>query len=434
MHTPCKFSLVLSSLFLFAATAFANPTVNSPASGSVLTTPFNLAASTSSCSSQPISAMGYSLDNSPNTTIVYSTAINASVSASTGAHTLHVKSWGNHGASCVTDVAITVSGAGPTPAASAEVAVGNPSSGASVYSPFMVSASAPTCGGHSTAAMGYSFDNSSSTTIVYSTSINTAVNSANGAHILHVKAWGNGGGSCVTDVAINVTAPANAAVVPATAISVANIDDLFVWQATNDSAAGGSSTGATGLVGSPSRSGSAREFVASFTNNGDERFYASFGDDTVSTNFLYDTWIYVQSPSSGLANIEMDLNQTMPNGQTAIFGFQCDGWNNTWDYTRNAGTPQNPADTWVKSNQYCNPRQWSTNTWHHVQISYSRDSSGNINYKTVWLDDVPQNINVTVNSAFALGWAPSLLTNFQVDGYGNGQAIVFIDNLTLYRW
>jgi hypothetical protein len=74
------------------------------------------------------------------------------------------------------------------------------------------------------------------------------------------------------------------------------------------------------------------------------------------------------------------------------------------------------------------------NAWHHVQVAYARDNSGNINYQTVWLDDVPQAINATVNSAFALGWAPSLLTNLQVDGIGNGQAIVYIDNLTVYRW
>ena len=32
------------------------------------------------------------------------------------------------------------------------------------------------------------------------------------------------------------------------------------------------------------------------------------------------------------------MNQTMENGQTVIFGFQCDGYTSTWDYTRNAGT------------------------------------------------------------------------------------------------
>jgi hypothetical protein len=380
--------------------------------------------------------MGYSLDNNSSTTIVYSSSLNASITASTGAHTVHVKSWGQGGASCVTDVAITVTTAAATPAAasSSGISVSSPYNGASVSSPFNLSASAASCSGHTTAAMGYSFDSSSNTTIINANYVNASVSAPNGAHTLHVKAWGNGGGSCDTDLAINVTTPANAAVVPSTAFSVANIDTLSGWLTQNDSGGQGSSSGSMSLVASPSLTGSARKFVTNFANNGDERYWVSFGDDTTSTNFLYDTWIYIQSPSTSLANIEMDMNQTMPNGQTAIFGFQCDGWNNTWDYTANKGTPTNPVDTWVKSNQYCNPRSWSTNTWHHVQVTYSRDSSGNITYQAVWLDDVQQSINATINSAFALGWAPSLLSNFQVDGLGNGQVTLYIDNLTVYRW
>ena len=187
-------------------------------------------------------------------------------------------------------------------------------------------------------------------------------------------------------------------------------------------------------VGSPSLSGNALEFDTTYSYYGGELYYASFGDDTTSRNFVYDGWVYLDNSTDSVANLEMDMNQVMSNGETVIFGVQCDGWAGTWDYTENAGTPTAPVDHWVNAGAACNPRTWARNTWHHVQVSYSRDSSGNITYKTVWLDDVPQTINATVNSAFALGWAPSLLTNFQVDGYGNGQAIIFLDNLTVYRW
>jgi hypothetical protein len=435
MNTPLRLALPSSLLVMLAAHALAAVTVNSPSNGSDVATSFTLAASASSCSSQAISAMGYSLDNSANTTIVAGTSLNTSVTAVAGAHTLHVKSWGNGGASCVTDVAVTVTG-GPAPVVFSEaVNVTSPSSGANVTSPFTLMASAPSCAGNQTTAMGYSLDGSTSTTIVDAASINTSVTAANGAHTLHVKAWGNGGGSCDTDVVISVTAPANAAVVPAGAISVSAIQALSSWQAINDTGASGSSTGSDNLVGSPAYSGTARQFVTNFTNAGDERYYVSFGDDTESTNFLYDTWVYLTSSSSQLANLEMDLNQTMSNGQTAIFGFQCDGYSSTWDYTANKGTPQNPVPTWVKSTAACNARNWSINTWHHVQISYSRDDSGNITYNAVWLDDVQQNINATVNSAFALGWAPALLTNFQIDGLGSsGTTTVYMDDLTIYRW
>jgi hypothetical protein len=116
-------------------------------------------------------------------------------------------------------------------------------------------------------------------------------------------------------------------------------------------------------------------------------------------------------------------------------GFQCDAWSNSWDYAENTGTPTNPVDNWVHSNQYCNPRTWSTYTWHHVQISYSHNSAGQVTYNAVWLDNHEMPINATVNSAFALGWAPVLNTNFEVDGYGNsGSNTVYLDNLTIYRW
>jgi hypothetical protein len=40
-----------------------------------------------------------------------------------------------------------------------------------------------------------------------------------------------------------------------------------------------------------------------------------------------------------------------------------------------------------------------------------------------------------VPSAFALGWAPTLLTNFQLDGdVAQGSSAVYIDQLTISRW
>jgi hypothetical protein len=53
----------------------------------------------------------------------------------------------------------------------------------------------------------------------------------------------------------------------------------------------------------------------------------------------------------------------------------------------------------------------------------------------VVLDGIEQQINATVPSAFALGWAPTLLTNFQLDGsVVQGSSAVYIDQLTISRW
>jgi hypothetical protein len=217
------------------------------------------------------------------------------------------------------------------------------------------------------------------------------------------------------------------------------IQTLSNWQADYDTASSGSSGSASGVssvVETPSLSGTARQFSSDYTYYGGERFHVSFANDTVSKNFLYDVWVYLDSSVSNVANLEMDMNATMPNGQTVIFGFQCDGWSNTWDYTTNAGTPEVPVDRWLKSDQACNLQDWSQNTWHHVQVAYSRDDAGNVTYQTVWLDDVEQDINATTPSAFALGWGSSLVTNLQVDGRNgtSGSSTVYLDNLTVYRW
>lgn len=223
--------------------------------------------------------------------------------------------------------------------------------------------------------------------------------------------------------------------VPASAIEAAEIQALVDWSATQDAAGTGSASGTTALVNTPALSGDARLFETSYANGGSERFYTTFGADEQATHFLYDGWLYIAAPSNDVANLEMDMNQVMANGQTVIFGVQCDGYSNTWDYTANEGTPEDPNDVWLHSNAPCNPREWATDVWHHVQIGYSRDDEGNVTYESVSVDGTEQSINVTVPSAFALGWNSVLLTNFQVDGLGaSGSTMVYLDNLSIYRW
>jgi hypothetical protein len=322
-----------------------------------------------------------------------------------------------------------------TPLAFASVTVSSPVNGALVVSPFSLAATASPCSAQPIASMGYSLDDSSNTAIMNGASVSAHVTGIAGAHVLHVKSWGNKGASCVADIAITIL-PSLPAVVPSNAVAVTGIHTLKNWQATFDSGTGnGSATGTMLMVGAPSMSGTARKFLTTYTNFGGERYSVLFGSDSTATNFFYDTWVYPAGPTNDVANIEMDLNQVMPNGETVIFGFQCDGWSNTWDYTTNAGTPQSPKDLWLHSTSSCNPRAWTTNTWHHVQIQFSRDNQGNVTYRSVWFDGAKQEINATVPSAFALKWGPALVTNFQVDGIGGtGSATVYLDNLTVYRW
>ena len=325
----------------------------------------------------------------------------------------------------------------------AGVIVYSPANGSQVPSTFNLHAYANWCGNQAVTAIGVSWDTSSQTSIAYTQDLNTTASGGSGWHTLHVKAWGNGGGLCVTDVAVNISGSAAAPSsdsnvgVPSNAATVGGIQTMGSWRADYDAGTnGGGASGWMAMSGSPSTTGSARRYVTSFSNNAGERYSASFGQDVNAQNFVYDTWVYMDGTQWSIGNLEFDLNQTMADGFTAIFGFQCDGWTNTWDYTSNAsGNPWSPNDQWVHSNQYCNPRNWSPNTWHHLQISYSRTVDGWITYKSVWLDGKEQPINATVYGAFALGWGPALLTNFQVDGYGGGSTnSVYLDNMKVSRW
>ncbi len=421
-----------------ASTSAEGITVTSPANGASVTSPFTLTASASGCQSKAITNTGYSLDSS-STTMVGSSTIGATVSASTGSHTVHVKAWGTGGVVCTVAVNITVTGSSQGAATSSGgITVSSPENGSSVSSPFSLVASAPTCSGQAVSSLGYSLDNSSSTTIVSGTSVNTQVTAAGGAHTLHVKSWGKSGAACSNAVSITVsgtTTGTDAVTAPSNATVVSSLQSLSGWTATHDTGMSGSASGSTSVVTSPTLSGNSRKFSTTWSGSGGERYSLAFGDDRTSTNLLYDGWVYIASSSGAIVNIEMDLNQTMTSGNTVIFGFECDGYNGTWDYSENTGTTAKPVGKWLRTSFACNPASWSRDTWHHVQILYSRAATGgDITYKSVTFDGVTHTINKTVFAARSLGWGSSIVTNFQIDGRNSGSSTVYLDKLTVSRW
>ncbi|HEY3626883.1 MAG TPA: hypothetical protein VGL00_11370 [Terracidiphilus sp.] len=315
----------------------------------------------------------------------------------------------------------------------AGVIVYSPANGADVSPGFSLTAFANWCGDQSVTTLGYSLDGSSYTATVSNQNLQTAISTGSGWHTVHVKAWGQYGNVCVTDVSVNVAA--NTSLVPYNSTSIGAIENLGNWQAYHDGGTGGWSSGAMNTVSSPSLSGSARQFYTTYGNYGGERYHVAFDDDENAHNFVYDAWVYLDGSAANIGNLEMDLNQTMPNGQTVIFGFQCDGYSGTWDYNANWTGPDHASNTWMHSSARCNVRSWGRNQWHHIQISYSRTDYGVVTYHDVFVDGADQPINATAPSAYALGWAPVLLTNFQVDGLGGGGSInLYLDNLAIYRW
>lgn len=319
----------------------------------------------------------------------------------------------------------------------AGVTVNTPASSTDVSSPFKLSATASTCSNKSVVTMGYSFDSSPDTTVISGQTIDENLSASVGAHTLHVKAWAPGGYSCVKDVSITVKAAAAGAesVIPTLADIVSHIQSLSGWQASHDGGGPGSSSGSMSIVSSPALYGSTRRFVTSFSGSGDERYSIVFSDNVDAENLFYDVWVYLTSSSSKIGNLEFDVNQVMANGNTALIGFQCDGYTGLWAYNTNTGTTAHPNPKWIgKSGTKCNPRSWAINKWHHVQASFSRNSSGEVTYHSIWLDGTETKINVSAYTGAALGWDPVINTQFQVDGIGSGTVTTYLDNLTISAW
>jgi hypothetical protein len=290
--------------------------------------------------------------------------------------------------------------------------------------------------------MGYSLDNGATTIVSRSTNaasrapfvISARVIAGDGEHILHVKCWGLRGAAGAVERDITVV-PATSTPPPNVTV-VSDIQSLSEWKWNHDPATSGSAKGTSDIVASPALNRNSRKYALTFTNSGGEIYHISFGRDTAATHFVYSSNIWLADPSA-IANIEIDLNQVIANGDTVIYGFQCDGYAGTWDYTLNMGTPRDPIDKWVHSNVACpDPKTWTPNTWHNVQVSYMRDDVGNVTYESVVLDGQQSDlVGAYGNSAFSLGWGATLLTNFQIDGLGeNGAVTAYVDNLTISRW
>ena len=434
--------VVVLALLGFTGPVFASVSVTSPYNNTSVTSPvvFKATATNGSCSKGVVS-MGIYVDNQLKY-VVNGTSMNTSLSISTGSHYVVVQDWDYCGGAAKAPLTLNV--VQPVTAASTSsfsgvsfgtITVSSPTPGQAVTSPFVLSAANVTCEGQPVSTMAYSLDsNGTLLALTNGTSLNAQVSASAGQHTLHVKSWGPNNAACDTDVTANVVANAATSIIPSYAVAVRNIQTFLNWKGQFDPATVVSGTtaasGTFSIVNSPSQSGAAMKFVTTYSGNGGELYYDHFDSNNTAQNWFLDQWVYIASPNSGLANVEMDLNQVDTAGNTIIMGFQCDGWNSTWDYTYT-----DTATHWKRSSQPCNPRNWSANTWHHVQIWYSYDSSDNVTYHTVWLDNQRQDINATVKSKLALGWANANILNFQIDGLGSyGTVTTYLDNVTVYHW
>jgi hypothetical protein len=322
------------------------------------------------------------------------------------------------------------------------ITVANPVSGTTTTSPLLVKAHNVGCNGLAPVGFAFSIDNSGTTnwgaTPYDIDATNTSIPA--GTHTIHFKAWTTAGICPVVDSTVSVSGSGSSggggstppSSIPSNAIASADLDTSNNWAHEHDAGTPGGSQGSTLFPATTPVYDDAREFYMTYWGRGGERWHNSFANDASATHFVMDTYVYVVNPSQ-LANLELDLNQVMSDGRTVIFGTQCSTYSHTWEWTYYSGGPH-----WHSSNVYCDPRGWSANTWHHIQVGFHRDSNGYATHDWVNFDGTQSTFSgASGGAAKALGWAKgSLLMNVQMDGYstGSGSVTAYFHKTTFYRW
>jgi len=317
----------------------------------------------------------------------------------------------------------------------ANITVGSPVNGSNISSPVLIRAHNIGCNGLPPTAFGYSIDGSSGLvpgeTAFDIDDPNDPI--AAGTHTIYFKAWTTRGLCPVVSATFTVGATSVIGI-PASAISSGDLDTSIGWYEGHDGGTPGKSTGSTAYPVITTVYDDARQFNMTYSDRAGERWATYVGADTRSTHFVLDTYVLLPNPSQVL-NLEMDVDQTLANGNTVILGTQCSAVTTSWEYAWTVGPH---LDHWWSTNLPCNPQLWAANVWHHIQIGMHHDSKGVVTHDWVTLDGVTNTFaNGTRMSSHFAHWAPGVTnTQFQIEGSSpsTGTVTAYAHKLTIYRW
>ena len=253
--------------------------VSSPANGSSVDSPVTIQASAFPTAGHKISGWYIYVDSVAVWNISSLSFINASVSMTTGTHTVLVRAWDTSGAFGDQTLTLTI-------ATKPVVTVSTPDNGASVISPINIQASATPTGGRSISGWYVYLDGVAAYHVSGVSSIHANINASSGPHTVLVRAWDTSGAFGdqslslnVQTVAVNISTPANGATVSspvnvqATASSSQKITGWYIYvdsQAVYNQPNGGSVNADIALT-----SGTHTMMVRAWNSTG------AFGDQTI---------------------------------------------------------------------------------------------------------------------------------------------------------
>lgn len=313
-------------------------------------------------------------------------------------------------------------------AAFAGVSVSSPTSGATVNSPFKVTATATSSS--SVTAMAVYVDNNLAYKVSGS-SVNTSISTSTGSHYLVVQSWDSSGNIQKQGLTVNVSSSTSSSTtVPSNAKVYSNIDQMSGWSSCNSCAGPGGNGAAvpysmTQYRATPSVDGASTEFwLGGTTPYSAALWWNQLGANGAVSNFVYDLYFYLKNPSASQA-LEFDLNQSGWSKKW-IFGTQCDYKDHKdWDVWDTAN------HVWVKTGIPCSPPQ--AYTWNHLILEFQRTSTGMAKFVAVTLNGKKSYINRSYWPQASS--VQELNVAFQMDG-NNTQTdySVWLDKIQLSAW
>jgi hypothetical protein len=421
---------------LFAISSSASVNVASPASGAKVTSPVLFAGtSTIGSCSKGVTTMGVAVDDKV-AYVVNGTKLSIQLALKPGKHSVAIHEWDHCGKSTQTKRTITV--ISEPPPGHPGLVVTSPADGSLVLPEvsYVATATAPTCPA-GVDSIGV-YEGSELLTSQNGGSLNTEVNLGVGPRKTIVRANDKCGGT--TSVTRNVTVQAAPNV-------LTNLQSSIGWESYGQlppkyedcSPCSGITWSLKSGISNPSLSGNAAEFDTAGTKpyavvlwvNPVIGAYSTQGlPDKARTlvpslhNFTYDTDFYVTNAPYTHA-LEFDVAM-YTNGVGMFWGTQCaQGGDKNWDLLDKGGKD------WVNSGVPCN----YVDGWNHLTLQFHRQPDNSLLYKSLTLNGVVTNLNVT----YAPQKVPSnwygITVNYQMDGdkYQDTNT-TYLDNLTLTYW
>jgi len=385
-------------------------TVLSPTVGAALGSPVQFTAFASSNNSIT-SIIVYANNQIVATT--YSSSLNASVSLSTGTYSIYVRAGDSSGAYGTSPPFLITVG----PPGSVQVTVHSPVARTTLVSPMRFAATA-TSAHPITRFVVYA--NNGKIYQASGSSLNANVALPVGTYNMFVQAWDSTGASG-TSATFPVTVSTNTVPTPPSG--------AVVYQGIQDSSSGWGSCGTVCCAGgasdawswpmyqfqtTPSLDGASAEFVITGPAYSDALHWYKVAAQNWATNYLWDSWTYLDNTSLSAQAIEFDAFTVVPIGgvnRKFMFGSQCNYAAGVWD-----GWMENTSGggTWLPTNIPCT--KLSTNSWHHLLWYVKRVGTtlDQVQYVSLTVDGVTYNVNMLQPSQ-ATSWNQAVGVQYQQD-------------------